>query len=102
MVRTDDGMLGVVEQHEGEPRIIYTDRGERFVASKQQKWTPWEPPKGPMREEEKLAVAHTADRVLRSLVEHVPAKLWTPIDLDAKPFDEKLVRVICDYLSTRT
>lgn len=101
MVRLEDGKLGLVESHNGEPRIVFEDRGERLVAGKQEKWDVFEPGGGPLREEEKMQVALTADRVLRAIVRHEPNRLWEPIDLGAAPFDEGLVRVVVEYLGQR-
>lgn len=101
MVRQDDGKAGIVEQHEGEPRIVYEDRGERLIASKRETWTEMAIRTGPLREEEKLLIALTADKVLRAIVRNEPSKLYEPIDVDRQPFDEGLVRVVVGYLSDR-
>lgn len=102
MVRLEDGKLGLVEPHNGEPRILFEDRGEKLVAGKQEKWDVFEPGSARvLRDEEKLQVALTADRVLRAIVRSEPNKLWEPIDLSATPFDEGLFRVVFDYLGER-
>ena len=101
MIRSDDGKLGLVESHNGEPRILFEDRGEKLVASKAEKWDVFEPGSGPLRDEEKRLVALTADKVLRAIVRNEPSKLWEPVDPDAAAFDEGLVRVVVDYLGER-
>lgn len=101
MVRIDDGRRGVVENVNGELRIVHEDRGERLIASKLEKWAEAEPKQGPLRDEEKRLVALTADRQLRSIIMHEPMAWWKPIDPDAEPFDEKLVRVIVEHLGAR-
>lgn len=101
MVRQDDGKAGVVEQVEGEPRIVYEDRRETLIAGKREKWHEALARQGPLREEEKLLVALTADKVLRGVILNQPSKLWQPIDPESEPFDAKLVRVIVEYLGTR-
>ena len=101
MVRVEDGQMGVMQEHQGELRIFYEDRGERLVASKAEKWDVFEPGGGPLRDEEKRLVALTADKVLRAIVRNEPSKLWEPVDPDAAAFDEGLVRVVVEYLGTR-
>lgn len=101
MVRQDDGKAGIVEQVGEEPRIVYFDRGEKLIASKREKWVEMAVRKGPLREEEKLLVALTADKVLRGVTMNEPSKLWEPVNPDAEPFDAKLVRVIVEHLGTR-
>lgn len=101
MVRLGDGMKGVVQPVDGAGlRVIYFDRGERCVAGKQEKWERETPPPQAMRQEEKLAVAFTADRMLRSLVNHEPTRWWEPL-LNVEPFDPGLVDTIVAYLGTR-
>lgn len=101
MVRLEDGKLGLVEPHNGEPRILFEDRGEKLVAGKQEKWDVFEILGGPLRDEEKMQVALTADRVLRAIVRNEPNRLWEPLDLSATPFDEGLVSAIVAYLGER-
>lgn len=101
MVRVEDGQMGVMQEHQGELRIFYEDRGEQLIAPKREKWEVFDPAPGRMREEEKLRVALVADRYLRSLVRHEPHRYWEPIDEGAEPFDAGLVKVIVEYLSTR-
>lgn len=108
MVRLEDGMAGVVAMvtppgyPAPEQRIVFELHGERLIAGKQEKWVPADPGPLPLREEEKRAVAYTADRVLRSLVKHEPTRWWEPMYLQDDPFDAQLVKVIVDYLGTRT
>lgn len=105
MVRLEDGMAGEVAMvtppgyPEPEKRIVFQLHGERLIAGKQEKWVPADPGPLPLRIEEILAVARTADSMLRSLVRHEPFRWWEP--LSTEMFDAKLVKVIVDYLGTR-
>lgn len=101
MVRLDDGQRGIVAQNGPELRIVYTDRGDERIASKAEKWAPDELPHGPLRAEEKLLVAHHADRALRAIDRHEPHKTWEPIDTGAPVHDLGLVNAILAYLSER-
>lgn len=99
MVRADDGMMGVVERLEGELRVTYSDRGEKFTAPKSEKWAQAFPPKNPLRIEEMVEVARRADQILKAIERHEPLKYWEPLDLDKRPHDEGLVKVIVEYLT---
>ena len=110
MVRVDDGMRGVVERVEmpqapgyTELRIVYTDRGERRLAGKREKWEPVTSPPKKLRPDEILAVASIADRLLRAIEKNEPSKWWE-WSADAKnspTHDPVLVDLIIDYLEKR-
>jgi hypothetical protein len=111
MVRVDDGMQGVVEltampgfdQYE-ELRIVYQDRGEKRIAGKREKWEPEAPPPATLLHVEMEHVARAADRALRCLDLHEPAKwwewAWDPAEA-ALVHDPELVKLIVDYLQKR-
>lgn len=100
MIREGDGMLGVVTcGKDGVARVAYKDRGEWHIASGKEVWAADDPPPGKLLESEKRAVAMAADEVLRSIVLHKPNRFWQ--EPSAEPFDEKLVRVVVEYLGTR-
>jgi hypothetical protein len=101
MIRQDDGQKGLVAQQAGELRIVYLDRGEPRVAGKGEKWVPDELPQGPLRAEERLMVAHYADRALRAIDLHEPHKTWEKINLSWPIHDLGLVNAIVAYLGDR-
>lgn len=108
LVRTDDGMKGVVEsvelpgyEHLKEPRIVYFDRGEKRIAGKREVWTLDVPPPRKLREEEVTAVAVIADRMLRSIDKSQPFRWWRSIEPDEPFYDPKLVELIAEYLLKR-
>ncbi len=101
MVRQDDGMRGEVEDFGGELRIIYHDRGERFVAAKSQKWFPLNPGVKKLRDEEVREVALVADRALRAIDLNEPRRYWEPVRTIDEPHDPGLVRVVSKYLEER-
>ncbi len=101
MVRDGDGMQGVVTcGSDGVSRVAYKDRGEWHVAGGKEVWKTDEDPPGRLLDSEKRAVAMAADRVLESIVKHKPDRHWE--EPRKEPFDAKLVRVVIDYLGTRT
>lgn len=85
----------------GELRIVWRDRGEQMVASKKERWVPYEDPRPPLRTEECLEVALEADRALQAIVRHEPRRFWDKVDLGAEPFDKGLVDAILAYLAGR-
>lgn len=108
MVRTDDGMRGVVEltampgfeQYE-ELRIVYVDRGERRIAGKREVWqTEPEPPRK-LLEEEIQRVAGAADLALRWLDRNEPLQWWKCGGIPSSWHDPELRRVISEYLRSR-
>lgn len=107
MMRMDDATVGVVELVElpggGEPerRIVYTDRGERRIAGKAEKWVSAEPIPLPLRAEEKFLIALWADKALRSYEKNEPFKFWEKPKLSDEPYDNELVVAILGYLSRR-
>lgn len=109
MVRTDDGMRGTVElvsmpgfeQYE-ELRIVYTDRGEKRIAGKREVWEPEKTPSRKLRDEEIVAVAAMADRMLHALDHSHPFDWWRKIDGNEPCYDPKLVEVISQYLAYRS
>lgn len=101
MVRVDDGMRGVVAQNGPELRIVYSDRGEERIAPKSERWVAEEPAPGPLRLEEKRAIAHYADRALRAYERHEPHRYWQPVRLDEPPYDPGLVEIVVEYLTAR-
>lgn len=100
VIRVDDGRSGTVELVNGEPRVVYFDRGERRVAPKLERWDPLEGD-FPLRDEEMLEVALEADRALRAIEKHEPTRWWQPVRLDQAPYDAGLVEVIVGYLRAR-
>ncbi len=101
MVRQDDGMRGEVEDFGGELRIIYHDRGERFVAAKSQKWNMLNPGVKKLRWEEMWEVAIVADRALRAIDLNEPRRYWEPVRTIDEPHDKGLAAVIVRYLEER-
>lgn len=107
MVRTDDGMKGVVEMVKvpgyelEERRIVYVDRGEQRIAGKREVWTAEVAPPRKLREDEILLVAHAADQQLRALDSNSPFRWWEMKGPVRVPHDPELCRVISDYLRTR-
>lgn len=109
MVRVDDGMRGVVELVEMpnapgyvESRIVYTDRGERRIAGKREKWEPVVAPPRKLRAEEIALVAATADERLRALDTHQVYRWWDAVHAGPREaYDPELVRVITEHLSKR-
>lgn len=101
MLRLDDGQRGIVAQNGPELRIVYVDRGEERLAGKAEKWAPDELGPMPLRAEEKLLVAHHADRALRAIDRHEPHKTWEALDTGAPFHDLGLANVILAYLSDR-
>ncbi len=108
MVRTDDGMRGVVEltampgfeQYE-ELRIVYFDRGEKRIAGKREVWEVEKAPSRKLRDDEIMLVAISADRMLEALDKNLPIKWWeTPAG--GRYHDTKLCDVIIRYLEART
>ena len=94
-------MQGVVTcGQDGVARVAYKDRGEWHVAGGKEVWAKDEDPPCRLLESEKRAVAMAADEVLRSIVLHKPNRFWQ--EPAAEPFDAKLVRVVIEYLGTRT
>lgn len=107
MVRTDDGMRGVVElvsmpgfeQYE-ELRIVYTDRGEKRIAGKREVWEVEKAPSRKLLAEEIGLVAFAADQQLRALDSNSPFRWWEM----SKPktlHDPGLVDLITEYLQKR-
>jgi hypothetical protein len=110
MVRTDDGMRGVVElvampgfEQYSDLRITYLDRGEKRIAGKRETWTVEQAPPRKLLDAEVLAVASIADRLLRALEKNEPSKwwLWTLDAEQAPPHDPELVALIRGYLEQR-
>lgn len=107
MVRTDDGMRGVVEltampgfeQYE-ELRIVYFDRGEKRIAGKREVWEVVTNPPRVLRTEEILRVAHAADRMLEALDKSQPIKWWDDTPRE-KIHDLLLFNLILRHLQTR-
>lgn len=110
MVRADDGMRGVVmsvpmpgfEQHT-ELRIVYVDRGEQRIAAKREQWHEAVLPPRKLLDEEILAVASIADRLLGAIDKHEPSKWWE-WSRDAgqsPPHDPELRNLIIEYLKKR-
>ncbi len=102
MVRTDDGMRGVVAQNGPELRVVYIDRGEERIALKSEKWTLDAIQPGPLLHSERFIIAIHADRTLRAYERHEPLKFWEPLKETYVPYDQGLVDVILDYLGERT
>jgi hypothetical protein len=106
MVRTDDGMRGVVElvsmpgfeQYE-ELRIVYVDRGEKRIAGKREVWEPEKAPSRKLREEEISYVAHAANQALRCIDLNEPSLWWR--NSPSAIHDHELFNLITDYLSKR-
>jgi hypothetical protein len=99
MLRTDDGMKGLVVMSEGDiPRIVYLDRGEQRFAGKGEKWEPAREPPRKMRREEMLHIARFADSALRAAELHEPHKWWI---LEQPTYDQDLVELIVHYLEQR-
>lgn len=109
MVRTDDGMRGVVElvtvpgYDLEEKRIVYFDRGESRLAGKREVWEVEKTPPRKLRTEERLKVAVAADRMLLALERNEPHKWWDWNSLTSirDLHDPELVRLIDDYLAKR-
>ncbi len=107
MVRTDDGMKGVVElvtlpgYELEELRITYVDRGEKRIAGKREVWTPEAEPPRKLRDEEIVRVAGAADTMLRSLDKNEPLHWWKIGGLPTEWHDAELFRVISDHLRAR-
>lgn len=111
MVRTDDGMRGVVElvsmpgfeQYE-ELRIVYTDRGEKRIAGKREVWEPEKDPPRKLREEEIMRVAEGADNLLRWIDKNETPKWWQfgiGPGMKEPQHDPELVKLIIDHLRKR-
>ncbi len=106
MVRTDDGMRGVVEltampgfeQYE-ELRITYTDRGEKRIAGKREVWEVEKAPPRKLREEDISYVAHAANQALRCVDLHEPSLWWRTSP--AAIHDADLFALIVEYLRKR-
>ncbi len=107
MLRLDDGMVGTVElvippgMEQPEKRIIYTDRGERRLASKQERWVTTEAPPLPLRAEEKFLIAMHADKALRAYERNEPLRYWEQPKLSDEPYDNELIVAILAFLSQR-
>ncbi len=101
MRRRDDGREGVVALVDGDRRIVWEDRGESRVALRQEVWDEAEFPRPPLRAEEKLEIALSADRALRAIDLHEPLRFWDKPSLADRPHDAGLVLAIIAYLSTR-
>lgn len=107
LIRLDDGMAGTVElvtmpgSDVPDRRIVYTDRGERRIAGKGEKWVSAEPPPLPLRAEEKFLIALHADKALRAFEKNEPLKVWEKPKLSDEPYDAELVMAILAYLSER-
>ncbi len=102
MVRTDDGMRGVVAQNGPELRVVYLDRGEERIALKSEKWTLDAIQPGPLRDVEKMLIALHADRALNAYERHEPLKFWDTPRGDAEVYDIGLIEAITAYLTQRT
>jgi hypothetical protein len=106
MVRTDDGMRGVVELvqvpgfDEMERRIVYFDRGETRLAGKREAWEPMRDPPRQLRDEEIMLVAGAADRMLETLDKNQPDQWWSRTSR-GPAYDAKLYSLIVGYLKTR-
>ena len=107
MLRLDDGMVGTLElvtmpgSDIPEKRIVFLDRGERRIASKTERWVNADPPKAPLRAEEKFIIALHADKTLRAFEQNEPLKWWEKPKLSDEPYDNELVMAILSYLSER-
>jgi hypothetical protein len=108
MVRTDDGMKGVVElvtlpgYELQELRITYVDRGEKRIAGKRETWTAEKAPPRKLRDEEIMRVAWAADRALRSLDRNELDKWWLrESDAVEEAHDGDLVGLIVEHLQKR-
>lgn len=107
VIRLDDGMMGVVEEvtlpgsEVSDRRVFYTDRGERRMAAKSEKWVSAEPSPLPLRAEEKFLIALWADKALRAYERNEPLKFWEKPKLSDEPYDNELVVAILSYLSER-
>lgn len=108
MVRTDDGMRGVVELVEmpgfeqyQETRIVYVDRGEKRIAGKREVWEPEKEPSRKLRDEEALFVACWADAVFEAIEKNQPFRFWESVKLDRTQHDPELVKLIIDHLRKR-
>lgn len=106
MVRTDDGMRGVVEMvtmpgfELEEKRITYVDRGEKRIAGKREVWEAEKAPPRRLRDEEIMLVAISADRMLEALDKNLPTKWWER-PAGGRYHDTKLCDVIIRYLEQR-
>lgn len=108
VVRLDDGMKGTVEmttlpglEKYYEARIVYNDRGERRVASKNERWEAETQPRGNLRQEEAMLVAMAADRQLEAIERHMPDRHWEPLGARYSVYDPKLVEIIVGYCLER-
>src|SRR5690606_40142452 len=99
--RIDDGMMGEVRLQNGEPRIVYLDRGQLRVAERKEQWEPVKQAPNRLRPEEIAEVARAADRTLRALDQHQPIPFWFPVRPDEPVYDEGLVSIISRYLPER-
>lgn len=106
MLRIDDGRLGTVEEivdnalERVELRIVHYDRGERLIASRREKWVPYNEIPTNLRHEERMLVARSADRMLRSLEKHEPHRYWES-PTQGEIHDPGLVETILEYLKGR-
>lgn len=97
MLRVEDGRRGTVEEVEGNLRIVHYDRGERLIASRREKWVPYNDIPTNLRHEDMMLVARQADRMLRSLEKHEPHRYWES-PTQGEIHDPGLVETILDYL----
>lgn len=110
MVRTDDGMKGVIEmvtipgfEHQ-EPRIVFVDRGEKRIAGKREVWEPEKTPSRKLREEEIMRVAEGADNLLRWIDKNETPKWWefgVGPGMKEPHHDPELVSLIIGHLVKR-
>jgi len=107
MLRLDDGTVGTVElvilpgTEIPEKRVVYMDRGERRIGSRNERWVSAEPLPMPLRAEEKFLIALHADKALRAYEKNEPLKFWELPKLSDEPYDNELVVAILTYLSRR-
>ncbi len=107
MLRLDDGMVGTVElvllpgNEVPEKRVVYMDRGERRIGTRNERWVSAEQQPMPLRAEEKFLIALHADKALRAYEKNEPLKFWQLPKLSDEPYDNELVVAILTYLSNR-
>lgn len=109
MIRTDDGMRGVVElvtipgYELQELRITYTDRGEKRIAGKRETWSVDHGLPRKLDPSEQVRVALCADNLLRAFDKNEPAKWWLGFDSPhpGGPHDPELVSLIVRHLQKR-
>ncbi len=98
MLRVDDGMKGLVVQHETGLRIAYVEMGEQRFAGKGEKWEPVTKPPRKLRLEEMYSIARRSDIALQAVERNEPERWWV---VESKPYDQGLINVIVSYLKGR-